>query len=193
MNVKRFMGKLKLKKWFYSLQSKIVEFKDNCKFKITYGFSKKIINKDLERWINRDKRLYNKLLEIENSTDSIDEQAHIAFNEIPKMYDTPTMPDDINHDDEQNLNQASAYELLAQIKFLQPQWELRTQVLYAIFLLAHKKIIDINDLLKHHYGNNIKENSGIGYKGEGVNVEIIFVSKGENWFDLGCKYFTKYV
>lgn len=34
---------------------------------------------------------------------------------------------------------------------------------------------------------------GIGYKGNGVAVTPVFVMKGESWFDLGCKYFTKIV
>jgi len=40
-------------------------------------------------------------------------------------------------------------------------------------------------------GGDPKKIFGIGYRNEGVKVELVFVKKGESWFDLGCKYFTR--
>jgi hypothetical protein len=144
---------------------------------------------NVHKWLEIDKKLSNKLVEIQNSTNDKLKQAEMAFWEISEMYNLPKLPGD----NEEAKAYCTVYEQLAFLNFLEPDVDLRGHVLSAIFYVKNDFIIDINDVFQKQFGNSdsLKILTGIGYREFSVDVKPIFVMKDENWLDKGCKYFTK--
>lgn len=158
-----------------------------------------LTSETITEWINSDTQLYNCIIDIESKYQSHDEQAEAAFHKISELFNVPKNPEDIieeeeNEDEfEEYVEQTSVYEQLGLLKYLQPNEDLRGLVLTAIYFVKNGYITDIDEVISKKFGNNIPDDVGIGFKGDNTNVEIVFVTKGQSWFDLGCKMFTKCV
>lgn len=136
----------------------------------------------IQNWIKKDKKLSKALVEIEQTGFSFEEQAELAFHKISDMYGLPKLPDDIPDDSE---FETSVYQELGIIKHLaEKDADLRKLVLVAIY--AVKNGLNADD-------SEIDQTSlaGLGYKGKNSAVELVLVQKGQSWFDLGCKVFTR--
>lgn len=150
----------------------------------------------LPDWIRGDRRLFNLLTEIENTSNAFVERAEMIFHKVSELYEAPKYPDDV--DDEKLVNgfmaETSVYEQLALLKYLEPGDEkLPENVLAAIYFIVHGTQVEMSFVYDKYSleGGNLKDISGRGFKNEGSGVELIFVKKDESWYDLGCKYFVK--
>lgn len=152
----------------------------------------------IQQWIEDDKELSNMLVEIQNLNIPIIEQVEIAFHRISDFYGLPKMPEDIEHLDDDDINdekleKTSVYEQYGLLKFLHDEDEdLRGILLSAIFFVKNGYVADIDAVYKKYYSTNQLPIGGIGFKNSNSNVELVFVKKGESWFDLGCKMFIRY-
>ncbi len=137
-------------------------------------------------WINNDKKLNALLTEIESTGKSPIEQAEIGFDKLAELYKIPKMPNDVQNDDE---NGISLFEEHALIKFLEDEKaDPRGFVLSATYHLVNGFRVDLNEVIKKEFGNNIPENCKIGIKGDGFNGEVVFPQKEKkSWIELGCK------
>jgi len=147
-------------------------------------------------WINSDKELSNILLEIQNLNISINEQVEIAFHRISDFYGLPKMPEDVQNEDDDTNNeefeQTSVYEQFGLLKYLHNDDEdLRGVLLSAIYFTKNGHVADIDEVYKKYYSKNKSPIVGVGFKNINSSVELVFVKKGESWFDLGCKMFIK--
>ncbi|MCD0471965.1 hypothetical protein [Flavobacterium sp. JAS] len=145
-------------------------------------------------WINEDKGLQKIIQEIESKTESFEEQAELAFHLVSAYFDVPKLEseDQLDGDYDEFMN-TCVYEQLGLLKYLEPNEDIRGQVLTAIYFLKYDYRTDIQFVFEKYYANHKDEITGIGFKGENSKVEIVFVKKGESWFDLGCTYFTRYL
>ncbi len=145
----------------------------------------------IQKWIDTDKRLFDTLVDIQNTEKNETKQAELAFLRIPKMYGLPTFPED-NEDGE---FLSSVYEQLGLLNYLEPEEDIRGHVLSAIFYVKENYLVGINFVYQKKFNNEEPPShfTGIGYKGDSIDVLPVFVMKGQSWFDLGCKYFTKEV
>ena len=155
------------------------------------------IENAVQNWINTDSELSNLLVEIEQMTDDVFQQAEIAFHKVSEKYNVAKMPTDIdeNYDDlepEVYVDPSSVYEQLGYLKFLYPHDDIRSLVMLAIYFVKDDFVADIDEVLQIKYGDNPPEYLGFGFKGINTNVELVFVTKNESWFDLGCNYYSKY-
>lgn len=156
----------------------------------------------IQQWIAEDKKLNDALIEIQNLGLSENEQAEVAFHQISDMYQLPKMPNDIIDEDEdiveiytgeeEDYDPSSVYQELGLIKYLNPDEDPRGNVLMAIYIVKNKLHVDIDDVYLKKYGSK-KKTSGIGFKGENTDVEIVFVDKGKSWFEMGCILFMRSV
>lgn len=147
-------------------------------------------------WIKEDKGLKEIIQEIESKTDSFEEQAELAFHLVSAYFDVPKLPDDnkeMEGDDFEDEIDSSVYEQLGILKHLEPDDDLRGQVLTAIYFLKFDYRVDIEFIFEKYSSIDRDQILGIGFKGENSKVEMIVVKKGESCFDFGCKYFTKYI
>jgi hypothetical protein len=145
------------------------------------------------------------LVQIQELPVTIEEQAEVAFHKVSEMYGVPKNPEDIKQqDDDENENyndnedadfkaHTSVYEELGLLKYLMPNEDKRGIALNAIYFVKNGYTTNKKEVMLCKFGKNIPDDVGIGFKGNNTNVEIVFVLKGESWFDLGCKMFTKYV
>lgn len=147
-------------------------------------------------WIKGDTKLFELLTEIQNASNTLVECAEKIFHKVSELYEAPKYPDDVN--DEKLVNgfmvETSVYEQLGLLKYLEPGVEkLPENVLAAIYFIVHGTQIDMTFVYDKYSseGKNPKDISGLGYKNDGSDVQLIIVRKGENWYDLGCKYFVK--
>lgn len=154
------------------------------------------VNNPVQEWIDTDKKLYAILKEIEATTKSETEQAKTAFNRLAKEYNLPKYIDDIEDRETQQVGDyhlydpISMYEVLGQLKFVDKNLEnLKSNVLLAAYIVKNKLEPFIDEELDQYLGED--ELAGFGYRGENIEVELIPIKVGENWFDLGCKYFIK--
>lgn len=147
----------------------------------------------IQQWIDSDKELSDMLVEIQNLNISINEQVEVAFHKISDFYGLPKMPEDIEHLNDEKFEQTSVYEQYGLLKFLHNVDEdLRGILLSAIYFVKNGYVTDINEVYKKYYSTNKLPIGGIGFKNSNSNVELVFVKKGESWFNLGCKMFIRY-
>lgn len=157
----------------------------------------------IQQWIAEDKKLSNALVKIENLGLSEKDQAEIAFHIISDMYQLPKMPSDIVYDEnedvigvcveeEEDYDPSSVYQELGLIKYLNSGEDPRGNVLMAIYIVKNKLHVDIDEVYKKKDNSKMKT-SGIGFKGENTDVEIVFVDSGKSWFELGCILFMRSV
>ncbi len=155
---------------------------------------------EIQQWIDSDKVLSDVLVEIQEMPISLQEQAEVAFHRISEMYGVPKMPEDIVYDNDEesesitsdNPEQSSVYEQLGLFKYLHPDDDPRGLVLAAIYAVINNLSIDMGDIYNKKYGRKTPTLYGIGWIGENSKVEIIFIEKGESWYDAGCKVFVKF-
>ena len=153
----------------------------------------------IQEWIDSDTTLSNLLLEIEKMSDSIKEQAEIAFHKVSEVYKVAKLPEDNDCDDYEDQDEleytekTSVYEQLGLLKYLEPNEDLRGLVLSAIYFVKNGYTTDIDEVMLKKFGENIPNDVSVGFKGDNTNVEIVFILQGQNWVDLGCKMFTKYI
>jgi hypothetical protein len=152
----------------------------------------------IKEWVDSDTELAKTLVEIEGTNLSLAEQADIAFHKISDMYGVPKIPEDIVYNDEDDnteeyVEKPSVYEILGQIKYLQPGDDPRAQVLSAIYYVKNGYGIDLADVLKRKFGKKIPANTSVGFIREGINVELMFLDGSKNWMELGCKLMLKSV
>lgn len=142
----------------------------------------------VQQWIEEDEQLSKVLVDIEESGLLSEEQAEMAFHRISDMYGLPKMPDDIEYNDEDDDEEpTSVYQELGLIKYLAPKDDdPRGLVLLAIYFVKNRLHADESEIDKSSI-------SGIGYRGENSEVELVLVQKGQSWVELGCKLFTKTV
>lgn len=154
-----------------------------------------LTSETITNWINEDKGLQKIIQEIESKTESFDEQAELAFHLVSEYFDVSKLPADMEEledydvDDEMN---SCVYEQLGILKYLEPEEDLRGQVLTAIYFLKFDYRTDAAFIFEKYPSINKDEIAGIGFKGENSKVELVLVKKGQSWFDLGCIYFTRY-
>ncbi|KAF9659325.1 hypothetical protein HBA12_03500 [Tenacibaculum mesophilum] len=143
----------------------------------------------VQKWIDTDKKLYDTLVAIQNEDDDKRKQAELVFLRVPKMYNLPVFTED-NEDDK---FLSSVYEQLALLNYLEPEGDIRGRVLSSIFHVKEDYLVDMKLVYKKQFNNEKPPAnfSGIGYKGNGIDVLPVFVMEGQSWFDLGCNYFTK--
>ncbi|MGG8498137.1 hypothetical protein ACQY1Q_17180 [Tenacibaculum sp. TC6] len=142
----------------------------------------------IEKWVYTDKKLYDTLLEIQEKGGSDLEQAESIFLRVPKMYNLPVFPED-NEDDK---FVSSIYEQLALLNYLEVEDNIGGNVLSSIFFIKENYLVDMELVYYKKFGSKEPPANflGIGYKRKGIDDLPIFVMKGEDWVDLGCKYFT---
>lgn len=147
-------------------------------------------------WIKGDQKLWDILTAIENYTNSPLTRAEMIFDQVSELYEVPRYPDDV--DDEKLIHglimETSVYEQVGKLKYLEPEPEkLPELILNAIYFMITGTETDMSFVLNKFAaeGGKAKEISGLGFKNDGVDVQLIFVKKGESWYDLGCKYFIK--
>lgn len=157
-------------------------------------------NNPIQDWIDNDKKLSSILVEIQEMSIQIEEQAEIAFHRVSETYHIPKLPEDIEvgdrgYDDEDMEEPISVYHHLGIIKFLNPENDPRGNVLSAIYFAKEKLEIDyeivFSEALKS--GIDITQITGIGFLGENSYVKIVFVKHTESWYELGCSFFVKIV
>lgn len=152
----------------------------------------------IQQWIDSDKELSDMLVEIQNLNIPINEQVEIAFHRISDFYGLPKIPKNITplKDDDTNdkeFEQTSVYEQYGLLKFLHDEdKDLRGVLLSAIYFVKNGYVADIDEVYKKYYSINKLPIEGIGFTKTNSNVELVFVEKGESWFDLGCKMFIRY-
>ncbi|WP_310556022.1 hypothetical protein [Flavobacterium sp.] len=133
----------------------------------------------IQEWVNSDKELSKILVEIQEMSISIEEQAEVAFHRISEMYKLPKLPDDISDDqvgkDEEE--PTSVYEQLGLLKYLNPNDDIRGLVLLAIYSVKEGFGADVSSIVSEMFTDD-SDNTGIGHIGENSNVEIIIVKKG---------------
>lgn len=161
-------------------------------------YMEKFSNSPLEDWINSDSELLKLLEYIDLQAETDLERAKIAFHKLAEKYSLPKYPDDIDDRETQQVadfhlyNPISMYEVLGKIKFADKNPEnIKSNVLMAAYLIKNKYEPLIDDELDKYLGDD--ELNGFGYKGEGIDVEMIPVKQDESWFDKGCVFFTKEV
>jgi hypothetical protein len=152
----------------------------------------------LEDWVHEDSGLLKLLEEIELQAESDCERAEIAFHKLAEKYSLPKYPDDCSNgeleDDDDNDFQdlVSMYEVLGKLKFANPDpLQIKSNVLLAAYLVKNDYEPMIDDELEKYLAGD--ELAGLGFKGEGIAVEMIPIRKGESWFDKGCTLFIKKV
>ena len=124
------------------------------------------------------------MVEIEQTGLSIEEQAQLAFNKISDLYNIPKLPEHIEDDSK---FETSVYQELGILKYQDSNKnDPRGLVLFAIYLVKNGLHADDSEIDKSSI-------SGIGYRGENSEVELVLVQKGQSWVELGCKLFTKTV
>lgn len=162
------------------------------------AFKNGLTSESIGEWIVANKKLHKILSKIEKSTNSIEKQAEKIFHRVSKLYGIPKYPEDV--DDEKPINghivNLSLYEQIGFLKYLEPEPEkLAINTITAIFFIVNGNEVDLSFVYEKYKskGGNKNEISGFGFRNEDVKVELVFVKKGESWFDLGCKYFTKTV
>lgn len=145
----------------------------------------------VQNWIDTDKKLYDVLVEIQSSVKDEKEQAELAFYRISEIYQLPKMPED----NEEELFHSTVYEQLALLNFMEPQDNIKARVLTSLFFVKENYVVGMNFVYEKKFGNNEPPSNfvGIGYKGDIPYVVPVFVMKGQSWYELGCKYFTKEV
>jgi len=152
----------------------------------------------LEEWVDSELELNKKTTELFESDLSIEEQGIEALQYLVQVYRLPQTPLDLE-DGEEESDQDSSYspismfELVAQLKFADPENnDPRYLVMTGAYLIKNKLVIDISQELREYLGDD--ELQGLGYRGEDIlEAELVPVKKGESWSELGCRFFTKEV
>lgn len=153
----------------------------------------------VQDWIESDKKLYRLLEKIENSNLSIVEQAELAMDRLCKLLDIPKMPDDTSRYEkfyeENNIEERrSVFEENALLKYVYPEEDPRSILVTAVYSVKHLVGVDLDEILEKEFGKDFSGNYVVGYRGNGVNGEIVFPQKEEkSWVDLGCFMVKKIV
>jgi hypothetical protein len=152
----------------------------------------------LEEWVDSEQELNNKTTEIFESDLSNEEQAIEALHYLVQVYGLPQTPMDLEVGEEESdqnssFSPISMFELVAQLKFADPENnDPRYLVMTAAYLIKHKLVIDMTQKLGEYLGDD--ELLGLGYKGDDIlEAELVPVKKGESWSELGCRFFIKEV
>ena len=152
----------------------------------------------IEKWVNEDRKLYDLLVEIQSRVDTPHEMAEIAFEELCGLYGIPKMPAEVVEDDEDEIDfenplkglidKRSLFEEHTLIKYLSEENEdPRGMVLSAAWHLLNDYRVDLWQVAKKEFGDNIPERCQIGVRGEGIYGEVVFPQKEDkSWFELGC-------
>lgn len=156
----------------------------------------KYSNTPLEDWMNEDPGLLELLKEIDLQGKNEIERAEIAFHKLAEKNNLLKFPSDAieseteESDDFDSQDSTSMYEVLGSIKFANPDpANIKSNVLWAAYLVKNGFEPLIDEALEKYLGDD--ELAGLGFKGEGIDVEIIPIRKGESWFDKGCTLFIK--
>jgi hypothetical protein len=153
----------------------------------------------MQAWIESNKELSKLINEIENSELSERAQAELAMDKFCLMFDLPKMPEDKSryegyYEKNEIDDGRSVFEEFALLKYCYPEEDIRALVLCAVYNLTHLIGVDIDEMLINEFGENFPDNCIVGYRGVGIDAEIIFPQKeGKSWFDLGCIAVTKIV
>lgn len=150
----------------------------------------------MEEWVNSEPDLNKKTTEIFESDLPIEVQAKEALQFLVQVYTLPQTPLDIDYeeedsDEDSSYSPISMFELVAQLKFADPENnDPRYLVMTAAYLIKHKLAIDMSQEMAEYMGDD--ELQGFGYRGEDIlEAELVPVRKGESWSELGCRFFTK--
>jgi len=150
----------------------------------------------LENWINSDKKLSELIKKIESTDKTLSGKAEIMFEKLCVLYDIPRMPTDIKEiefDDDDDFDEVTNYRSLfeehALIRYISDKNEDPLgMVLSSAFHLLNDYRVDLFQVAKKEFGQDIPEECKIGIKGEGYCGEVVFLQKESiSWFDLGCK------
>ncbi|MFY7665484.1 hypothetical protein [Flavobacterium sp.] len=151
-----------------------------------------VSSEQLQKWISKNQKLSNLLVEIQEKPLSIVEQAELAYHEIPKLIGITKDNFNENYDPEESVSEFgndSLYQQLGYVNYMNPNADPRGRVLTAAYLVKHGTSVPQQDILKKYKTESEEECIGIGFIGNALDVRLIFVKKGENWFELGCKMF----
>ena len=154
----------------------------------------------IENWYNSDKKLQDLIFEIESSGNSFPDMAEMAFEKLCEVYNIPRMPEDLliknefgdydtpDEEKEDEIGKRSLFEEHAFIKYLSDENEdPRGMVLSAAWHLLNDYRVDLWQIAKKEYGNNIPERCQIAVRGEGYHGEVVFPNKEDkSWTELGC-------
>lgn len=153
----------------------------------------------IQNWVESDQKLSELIKEIENSELSERAQANLAMERLCLMFDLPKMPEDKSrYEDYYEKNEIderrSVFEEYALLKYCYPEEDPRALILFAVYNLIHLIGVDIDEILISEFGENFPDNCIVGYRGFGIDAEVVFPQKeGKSWFDLGCIAATKIV
>jgi len=153
----------------------------------------------MQTWIESNKELSNLINEIESSELSERAQAELAMGKFCLMFDLPKMPEDTSrYKDYYKKNDIdegrSVFEEFALLKYCYPEEDPRALILCAVYNLIHLIGVDIDEILINEFEENFPDNCIVGYRGIGIDAEVIFPQKeGKSWFDLGCISINKIV
>ncbi len=144
----------------------------------------------VQDWINNDPLLFDTLVKIQQLKKTKEEQAVLAFQKIPAIYNLPQLPED----NEDAHFTASVYENMGFLNYLEPDGDPRGHVLLSILYVKDYYQIEEELIFIKKYGTKEPKSDfiGFGFKGEGIEVSIVFIQKDECWLELGCTYFVKY-
>lgn len=146
----------------------------------------------IEKWIENDSQLYNMICEIESTKKSNHEMAGMAFQKISELYRIPKMPSDIISSDEAEYEgeeeKRSLFEEFTYLKYFSEEGEdLRPVVLVTAWNLLNGRNVDLLQIAKKEFGENLPDEVQIAIRREGINGEIVFPQKeGKSWYHLGC-------
>lgn len=150
----------------------------------------------LDDWMNDDPELLVLLKEIDLQAETEIERAEIAFHKLAEKYNLLKFPSDTIESETQESedfdfqDSTSMYEALGKIKFANPDpVNIKSNVLLAAYLVKN----GFEPLIDEEVDNYLEgdELAGLGFKGEGIDVEMIPIKAGESWFDKGCTLFIK--
>ncbi|NKI31044.1 hypothetical protein [Croceivirga thetidis] len=153
----------------------------------------------IQNWIDSNKEVKDILKEIENSKISPSDQAELAMDKLCSLLDLPKMPEDTSrYEDFYEKNgieeSRSVFQENALLKYFHPEEDPRSLIITAIYNLKNLIGVDLDEVIVREFGEKFKDDYLIGFKGNGIDGEIVFPQKeGKSWFDLGCITVTKII
>jgi hypothetical protein len=144
----------------------------------------------IEAWWQKDKRLSDLLVSIDEQHLSEEESGREAFYKVAALYHLPKLPQDVVADEEEAENGRSVFEEIALARFLFPEDEYRGIVMMALYNVYIKSYIPYNEVAAIHFGShdNIPDSYFLYFFGKDVNAIVKFDIGEQTWLEAGAVY-----
>lgn len=146
----------------------------------------------LEEWVDSHVGLNKKTTELFESDFTVELQVKKALDYLVQTFGLALMPEGVKDREEVKINGGyfypiSMFEQIAQLRFADPENnDPRYLVMTAAYLLYHNLSQELGEFLRED------KLQGLGYKGKDIlKAELIPVSTGSSWSDLGCTFFVR--